>query len=479
MPIELIDKIKPKNGQGFPLVDAEDVVMPDGTRLSVFSPQIQTDYTQNDSTAKDYIKNRPFYEGEPILTEFPLRETLLEQQTLNDFVWNEEFGAYAKAARATFNFIDGETYTVVWDDQAYKVVAQDTSALISNTVSVGNGSAFGLTGNNEPFAIIGNDGYITVMSLTDTEATPHDVAIYKEPVFIYNEGEIAFAASGTPSSEMLALWQSDWKNCVFTWDGVEYVCEPKMLSGVIKCIGNTGKMTGTGDSGEPFIMMCADASVTSIDLWAIYDLETEITDTTEVGSTITHEVGLSVNVPNIIKLDPKYLENIDYETQLINKPFGTIPSGTVLFDDTVVCIETGEASVGSVELVEGITYTVEIDGTVYTAVATSPQENMIYLTLDAENDYMIVYAYGMTVVIYSAGEHAVKITLAEDVVKKIDEIYLPESVATSIDLSKYESDGIIEETYASGTKTTTVEFDENGNPTKITDGDGNVTTLTW
>lgn len=52
-------------------------------------------------------------------------------------------------------------------------------------------------------------------------------------------------------------------------------------------------------------------------------------------------------------------------------------------------------------------------------------------------------------------------------------------VATSIDLSRYESEGIIEETYASGTKITTVEFDESGNPTKITDGDGNVTTLTW
>lgn len=431
MPIELIDKIKPKNGQGFPLVDAEDVVMPDGTRLSVFSPQIQTDYTQNDSTAKDYIKNRPFYEGEPILTEFPLRETLLEQQTLNDFVWNEEFVAYAKAARATFNFIDGETYTVVWDDQAYKVVAQDTSALISNTVSVGNGSAFGLTGNNEPFAIIGSDGYIIVISLTDTEATPHDVAIYKEPVFIYNEGEVAFAASGTPSSEMLALWQSDWKSCVFTWDGVEYVCEPKMLSGVIKCIGNTEKMTGTGDSGEPFIMMCADASVTSIDLWAIYDLETEITDTTEVGSTTTHEVGLVINTPNITKLDPKYLENIDYETQVINKPFGTIPSGTVLFDGTIVCSETGEGYSDYIKLVEGVTYIVEIDGTALAVAATSPEEGTILLTLSTSPYIALASVGGVTMLIYSEGEHTVKITLAEDVVKKIDEIYLPESTGGS------------------------------------------------
>lgn len=36
MAIELIDKIKPKNGGDFPLVDAEDVLMPDGKRLKDF-----------------------------------------------------------------------------------------------------------------------------------------------------------------------------------------------------------------------------------------------------------------------------------------------------------------------------------------------------------------------------------------------------------------------------------------------------------
>lgn len=36
MAIELISKIKPKNNGDFPMVDAEDVEMPDGTRLSEF-----------------------------------------------------------------------------------------------------------------------------------------------------------------------------------------------------------------------------------------------------------------------------------------------------------------------------------------------------------------------------------------------------------------------------------------------------------
>lgn len=51
---------------------------------------------------------------------------------------------------------------------------------------------------------------------------------------------------------------------------------------------------------------------------------------------------------------------------------------------------------------------------------------------------------------------------------------------TAIDLSGLETNGTIVETYADGTtNTTSIEFDANGTPTKITDGDGNVTTLTW
>jgi hypothetical protein len=47
MAIEVIGKIKPKNNGTFPLMDAEDVLMPDGTRLSGYTPFIpisQEDY---------------------------------------------------------------------------------------------------------------------------------------------------------------------------------------------------------------------------------------------------------------------------------------------------------------------------------------------------------------------------------------------------------------------------------------------------
>lgn len=54
------------------------------------------------------------------------------------------------------------------------------------------------------------------------------------------------------------------------------------------------------------------------------------------------------------------------------------------------------------------------------------------------------------------------------------------NISTSVDLSAFDSDGIIVETFADGsTTTTTMEFDADGNPIKITDTNGNVTILTW
>ena len=50
----------------------------------------------------------------------------------------------------------------------------------------------------------------------------------------------------------------------------------------------------------------------------------------------------------------------------------------------------------------------------------------------------------------------------------------------AIDLSAFDTEGKIVETFEDGsTETTTMEFDDNKRPIKITDGDGHVTTLTW
>lgn len=55
-----------------------------------------------------------------------------------------------------------------------------------------------------------------------------------------------------------------------------------------------------------------------------------------------------------------------------------------------------------------------------------------------------------------------------------------DSPTTAIDLSGFDSSGEIVETLENGrSETTLVEFDDSGNPTKITNPDGTVITLTW
>lgn len=51
---------------------------------------------------------------------------------------------------------------------------------------------------------------------------------------------------------------------------------------------------------------------------------------------------------------------------------------------------------------------------------------------------------------------------------------------TSIDLTAFETDGRIVETYADGTQVAySMTFNEDGNPVRIADSKGNITTLTW
>ncbi len=63
---------------------------------------------------------------------------------------------------------------------------------------------------------------------------------------------------------------------------------------------------------------------------------------------------------------------------------------------------------------------------------------------------------------------------------KAEELSSEEAAASSVDFSGFESDGIIVERYPDGSAITySFEFDENGNPVKITDSNGRETVLTW
>ena len=95
---------------------------------SVAVQPVQTDWSQNDETAADYIKNRTHYEAFD-------REVLVPELTLdfNELVQDSVgfLGSY-RAMDFTYyimNFTIGDKYVIVFDGQEYQFIANDIGCL--------------------------------------------------------------------------------------------------------------------------------------------------------------------------------------------------------------------------------------------------------------------------------------------------------------------------------------------------------------
>lgn len=106
-------------------------------------------------------------------------ELILAEQTFTSIL-SADFGIYLMDVPAEMELKIGETYKVVFDNQEFTCTCQDCSVLMAGATAVGNGAAFGLAGNNEPFIVVsypdGNE--YTVGCLLDTGPTTHTIAIY-------------------------------------------------------------------------------------------------------------------------------------------------------------------------------------------------------------------------------------------------------------------------------------------------------------
>lgn len=99
---------------------------------------VAPDWNQNDETAHDYIKNRPFYTDDPV-------ETVLLD---NVSVTIEADGDGIIETQIAFT--EGDTYKVEWNGTVYECVAYIPEA--EAPVVIGNGDIWGLDGGNgEPF----------------------------------------------------------------------------------------------------------------------------------------------------------------------------------------------------------------------------------------------------------------------------------------------------------------------------------------
>ena len=152
-----IVKIKAVDENGIP-TEWEAADMPE---------QVQGDWNQNDDTQPDYVKNRPFYTGDPV------ENVLVEESTVTFADSND--GGYAAELPPTFEATVGETYKVSWDGTVYEctcaAVSEIPFPLIGNLSIIGAGSDTG-----EPF-LMGVRTGVGIVILTADTSVSHTISI--------------------------------------------------------------------------------------------------------------------------------------------------------------------------------------------------------------------------------------------------------------------------------------------------------------
>ena len=120
---------------------------------------VQPDWNQNDETQPDFVKNRPFYTGDPV-------ETVLVEESTVSFV--DDGGTYTGQLISTFSATVGDTYKVSWDGTIYECtcVNFDDIAAIGNLSIWGDG-----TDTGEPFLMMVYNGKSIDIFTTDTSAS--------------------------------------------------------------------------------------------------------------------------------------------------------------------------------------------------------------------------------------------------------------------------------------------------------------------
>ena len=125
---------------------------------------VQSDWNQNNETAADYIKNRPFYTGDTVETVF------VEESTVS---FSESGGMYSAQIQSNFEATVGETYKVSWDGTVYECTCVDFNGI----PFLGNLSiAIGGSDTGEPF-LMGVSNGRGIQIFTKDASASHTISI--------------------------------------------------------------------------------------------------------------------------------------------------------------------------------------------------------------------------------------------------------------------------------------------------------------
>ena len=141
------------------LYEDDKTISPDPLPPFSIGDDVQPDWNQNDSTAANYVKNRPFYTGDLV------EAVLVEESTVS---FADAGGLYMTEFLSTFSATVGDTYAVNWDGTEYECVCSvfNSVPVLGNLSIPGAGSDTG-----EPFVMLVSNGKGLQIYTSDTSAT--------------------------------------------------------------------------------------------------------------------------------------------------------------------------------------------------------------------------------------------------------------------------------------------------------------------
>lgn len=230
--------------------------------------QIQSDWNQNDETAVDYVKNRPFYTKDPVET------VVVEQSTISFSEQHESI--YGAEMAPIFLAIVGETYTVYWDGAAYECICSDYMGFpVLGNLSI----ALEGRDTGEPFVIMMSNEYIIIYTTESSASHTISVSkIYQEIVkvdtkylpFMPKPSGRSYLTFSSKDSFKIGAYEStkSWDGTLeyFTldntwtvWDGTRYLSAVTNGAEYVLYLRGTGNTVITGGQ-KPFKLLGSDIS---------------------------------------------------------------------------------------------------------------------------------------------------------------------------------------------------------------------------
>ncbi len=158
----------------------------DGLNGKLDKADAGSDWNQNDETQPDYVKNRPFYTGDPV-------ETVMLPETTVTIVANSE---NLISSSFTYSFEVGQTYVITFDGVDTEYTAYEVQGLVfvgDNFSSVSGGSGY---------VVMANNGSIVLSTLDSSLDGSHTIAIK-----IYNQEIVKVDEKYLPES---AFTDAEW-----------------------------------------------------------------------------------------------------------------------------------------------------------------------------------------------------------------------------------------------------------------------------